>query len=236
MSLIWNTGRAALRRTIDRPGWPEIAVGLLVFAVVGYGGGIFVSGLPIAPVAIGLIFAALSAVAGMAGFAAAASIRIRSWEAFGIMRTTRRWLLIGLGVGVLAFVAKGFAIMGYSALTGQTSNPQDIYALGGSGGVITVILATIFVGILTPIGEEFLFRGVLTNALLRYGPFIGVVGSTIIFALMHGINIVFPAALVGGLAMAEIFRRSGSIWPGVVVHVVFNLPTVPVLVMVSAMG
>ncbi|MHB2264153.1 CPBP family intramembrane glutamic endopeptidase [Aliihoeflea sp. PC F10.4] len=236
MSLILDTQSAAPVRKSERPGWPEIVVGLVVFALVGYGGGIFVAGLPISPIAVGLIFTALSAIAGMAGFAAAAAIRLRSWEAFGIRRTTRRWLLIGVGVGVIAFIVKGFAILGYSALTGQTSNPQDIYALGGSGGWWTLVLATFFIGVLTPIGEEFLFRGVLTNALLRYSPFIGVVGSTIIFALMHGINIVLPAAFVGGLAMAEIFRRSGSIWPGVVVHVVFNLPTVPVLVMASRMG
>ncbi|MEG3881955.1 CPBP family intramembrane metalloprotease [Microcoleus sp. herbarium7] len=37
---------------------------------------------------------------------------------------------------------------------------------------------------------------------------------------------VFPAAVVVGLATAEIFRRSGSIWTAVIVHVVFNLPTI----------
>jgi uncharacterized protein len=68
------------------------------------------------------------------------------------------------------------------------------------------------------------------NALLRYGSFVGVVGSTMIFSLGHGINIVFPVAVVGGLATAEIFRRSGSVWPAVIVHVVLNLPTIPVMV------
>jgi membrane protease YdiL (CAAX protease family) len=55
------------------------------------------------------------------------------------------------------------------------------------------------------------------------------VGSTLIFALAHGINIVFPAAVVAGLATAEIYRCSGSVWTAVVVHVVFNLPTIPVI-------
>ena len=54
---------------------------------------------------------------------------------------------------------------------------------------------------------------IVTNALLRYDPFAGVMGSTVIFALMHGINNIFPAAVVAGLATAEVFRRSGSIWP-----------------------
>ena len=98
---------------------------------------------------------------------------------------------------------------------------------------MTVLLATLHMGVLTPIGEEFLFRGVVTTALLRYGPFIGVVGSTVIFALLHGINMILPAALVAGLVTGEVFRRSGSIWPAVIVHVVFNLPTIPAMVLLS---
>ena len=63
---------------------------------------------------------------------------------------------------------------------------------------------------------------------------IGVVGSTLIFALVHGVNEVFPAALVVGLIAGEIFRRSGSVWPGVLVHAGVNLPTVPALVLAGA--
>ena len=38
------------------------------------------------------------------------------------------------------------------------------------------------------------------------------------------------AAVIAGLATAEVFRRSGSVWTAVIVHVVFNLPTIPVMV------
>jgi membrane protease YdiL (CAAX protease family) len=217
-----------------RPGWPEIGVGLLVMAVVGYGGGIWLAGMGFQPVVIGLIFTLLSGVAGFAGFAAAALLRIRSWQAFGVRRVSRRWLLIGFGAGLFAFFAKGLAITAYIAITGDGNNPQQIYAMGASGGLLSVILATLFLGIATPIGEEFLFRGVVTNALLRYGPFVGVVGSASIFALMHGLNMVLPAALVAGLVAGELFRRSGSVWPAVVVHIVFNLPSAVVLAYLAA--
>jgi len=43
---------------------------------------------------------------------------------------------------------------------------------------------------------------VVTTALLRYGAFVGVVGSAVIFALMHGINAVIVTALVVGLIAA----------------------------------
>ncbi|MGJ3248739.1 MAG: CPBP family intramembrane glutamic endopeptidase [Elainellaceae cyanobacterium] len=221
---------------VPRPGLPEGIVGLVVFSIVGYGVGSQLSRLGLDPVVYGLIFTALSGVAGIAGFAAAALLRIRSLSAFSVRHVSRRWLLIGVGAGLVAFAVKGLAVLAYIAITGDSSTPQTIYAEGGSGGVLSLILATLFLGVLTPLGEELLFRGVIANVLLRHGrPFFGVVSSALIFAFMHGINIVFPAALVMGLVGAELLRRSGSVWPTVVVHVVFNLPTVPALVL-AGMG
>ncbi|RAM52594.1 MAG: hypothetical protein C6Y22_05395 [Hapalosiphonaceae cyanobacterium JJU2] len=48
--------------------------------------------------------------------------------------------------------------------------------------------------------------------------------------VVYGLVFSFPAAVVAGLATAEIYRRSGSVWTAVVIHVVFNLPTIPVMV------
>lgn len=223
------------RNRFTCPTLPEAIVGLVVFSLVGYGGGSQLSRLGLDPVVYGLVFTALSGIAGIAGFAAAVLLRIRSLNAFGVRQVSRRWLFIGVGAGLVAFVVKGLAVLAYIQITGDSSTPQTVYAEGGSGGVLSLILATLFLGFLTPLGEELLFRGVIANVLLRHGPFFGVVSSALIFAFMHGINIVFPAALVMGLVGAELLRRSGSVWPAVVVHVVFNLPTVPVMVL-AGMG
>lgn len=217
-----------------RPGWPEIIVGLVTLAVVAIGGGVLLTQLRLSPVAFGLSLTALAVVAPLAAFAAAVLLRIRSLSAFGVRRVSWRWLLIGVGAGVVAFAVKGLVVIAFTAVTGNNSNPQTVYADGGSGGVLSLILATVFIGLLVPLSEELFFRGVLTNALLRYGPFVGVVGSTLIFALAHGINIVLPVAVVMGLIGAEMFRRSGSIWPGVIAHVIYNLPTVLLLVLARA--
>jgi hypothetical protein len=219
---------------VSRPGWLEIVVGLVVFAAVGFGVGPQLKRLGLDPVVYRLVFTSLSGIAGIAGFAAAVLLRIRSLNAFGVRRVSRRWLLIGVGAGLVAYVLKGLAVLGWIQITGNTNNVQGVYAEGGSGGVLSLVLATLFLGIVTPLGEELLFRGVVANALLRYGSLIGVVGSTLIFALVHGINIIFPTAVVAGLATAEVFRRSGSVWPAVVIHVVFNLPTIPAMLLIGA--
>ncbi|MEP0970196.1 CPBP family intramembrane metalloprotease [Leptolyngbya sp. SLC-A1] len=176
-----KTPAASAPNKVSRPDWLEVVVGLVVCAIVGYGGGSQLSRLGLDPVVYGLVFTALSGVAGIAGFAAAVLLRIRPLRAFGVRRTSRRWLITGAGAGVVTFVVKGLADLTYIAITGDSSTPQTMYAEGGSGGILSLILATMFLGLLTPLGEELLFRGVVANALLRYGPFIGVVGSTLDF-------------------------------------------------------
>lgn len=218
-----------------RPDWPEIGIGLLGIAVFGIGLAFMVVGLPISPVAIGLILTAVSGVGGFVGFFMAFGLRIRRWDAFGIRRTSRRWLIIALAAGLFAFFAKSLAIIAYVALSGDAANIQEIYGEGGSGGWASLVLATLFLTLLTPLGEEFLFRGVVTSALLKYGSIIGVQGGALVFALFHGVNAVFPAALVTGLIAGELFRRSGSIWPAVVVHALVNAPTVPAMVFLNTL-
>lgn len=214
-----------------RPGWAEVAVGLIVTAIIGFGLGSQIQRLGFDSLTYGLVLAGWSGFACIAGFAAAWRVRKQPLAAFGVRSTSRRWLLIGIAAGVVAFIFKGAAVLAFTALTGISSNPQGVYAAGGSGGVMSLLIATLLIGVVVPLGEELLFRGVLTTAFLRYGPFVGVVGGAFIFALLHGISIVFPAAVIAGLVAGEIYRRSGSVWPAVVVHVVYNLPTIPVMVL-----
>ena len=216
-----------------RPGWAEVAIGVSVMLVVGFGLGSQIHRLGLDRSAYGLVMAGWSGLACFAGFAAAWRLRRQSLATFGVQATSRRWLLVGMVVGVIAFVAKGVAVLAFTALTGVEHSPQGVYAAGGSGGIVSLVTATFLIGIVVPLGEEFLFRGVMVTALLRYGSIIAVVGSALVFALLHGISIIFPAALVQGLVAGEIYRRSGSIWPAVVVHMVYNLPTVPVMVLAA---
>lgn len=213
------------------PGILEIVVGLCGITLVGIGGGLGLVRLGLDQGSLGLLLTALSGVGGMAGFYAAYSVRIRLLSAFGVRKTTWRWILIGALVGALTFVVKSAAILLYMALFNDDRTPQDIYATGARGGVGAAIIATFCLGVLTPIGEELLFRGVITTALLRWGAWVGVLGGALVFAVFHGINMVFPAALVTGIAAGEVFRRSGSIWPAVAVHIVVNVPTIPLMLL-----
>lgn len=207
-----------------RPGWPEVAaaavtyVGLLLLlpplmAHLTAGDGAL----------RGHVFAALSGVLGFAAFAAAFVIRRRGWAAFGVRRVSWRWLLVGLGLGLAAIVLSRLVVLVVVALTGDALvDPQGSYQDAASAGGVSLAVQLVLLGLLTGAGEEFAFRGVLTNALTRYGSVIAVTVSTVIFALAHGINLALIPAIIVGLIAAILTVRSRSIWPGVVVHVVNN--------------
>lgn len=51
---------------VSRPGWIEIVVGLVIFAIVGFGVGSQLKRLGLDPLVYGLVFTSLSGIAGIA--------------------------------------------------------------------------------------------------------------------------------------------------------------------------
>ena len=78
-------------------------------------------------------------------------------------------------------------------------------------------------GVVAPFAEELVFRGLLFPWLrARLGVPAAVLLSALFFATMHGALILIPALTVVGAAFAVIYQRSGSLWPAIVAHSVFN--------------
>ncbi|MFE3144945.1 CPBP family intramembrane glutamic endopeptidase [Streptomyces scopuliridis] len=214
---------AAPARTMKRPGWPEIAVAAVTYAaLVAAGIAVIVSMSDEQAVARGIVSYAVSALAGIGAFGIAVIVRVRDLGAFGLRRVAWKWLLLGSGLGAGAYLLNVVVAIAYVLVTGDTSNPQGDYSAAASGGALSFLLTILFGAIATPIGEEFAFRGVLANALGRYGPWAGVIVSSGVFALAHGLNIILPIAFVVGVTSALLLRKTGSVWPGVCVHAVNN--------------
>jgi uncharacterized protein len=130
----------------SRPGWLEIIVGLVVYAIVGFVGVSQFKRLGLDPAAYGLILTSWTGVATLIAFAVAARLRVRSLSALGVRRTSVRWLLIGVGVGLVAFVLKSLAILAWVRITGDTNNVQDVYADGSRGGLLFLVLSNVSSG------------------------------------------------------------------------------------------
>ncbi|MEU5853397.1 CPBP family intramembrane glutamic endopeptidase [Saccharopolyspora shandongensis] len=217
----------------SRPGWPEIVAGLAAYAVFEMAVIVYLQHAVLSAAMAGFVGFVLSAVMGLGAFAVAALLRIRRLAPFGVRRTSGRSLLAAVGFGVLAWVLAAIASLLYQAVAGDHQNVQVGYQAAAAGGVVWYLATAVSGFVATPIGEELIFRGVLANALGRYGAWISVLASATVFALVHGLNPVLPVAFVIGVVSALLLRRTGSVWPGIVVHGVNNALAISVPVIVA---
>jgi membrane protease YdiL (CAAX protease family) len=73
-----------------------------------------------------------------------------------------------------------------------------------------------------PIAEEYLFRGLLLRALDReWGGWRAVVGSALFFGVYHPPTSWIPVVAVG-FVLALLFKATGRLWPGVILHATYN--------------
>lgn len=76
--------------------------------------------------------------------------------------------------------------------------------------------------VVTPILEEYAFRGVLLNSLSRYSKVFALYASAIIFALAHNNFAEMIPAFAMGVALGKTSLRYKSIQPTIVIHILFN--------------
>ncbi|MFB8342776.1 CPBP family intramembrane glutamic endopeptidase [Brucella cytisi] len=206
----------------QRPGWPEILIGLVTYAVLLVSFGLLMGLLPSNdPVVLGVVGSTAGGFVGVGAFTAAYSLRIRNLRSFGFRPVSPRWLLIATGVGIIGYGINLIIQFAYLAWFGS-SDPQGILHAAARGGPLPFLLSFLGGAIFTPFGEEILFRGVVANALNRYDAFAGIVLSAIIFGLAHGVGVILPVAIMVGILSAILFRATGSVWPCVILHCVYN--------------
>ena len=73
-----------------------------------------------------------------------------------------------------------------------------------------------------PLVEEFTFRGVGFRLLSPFGAVVAVLGTSVAFAADHGLVEGFPALFLFGVAVALVRLRTGSLYPGMLLHASFN--------------
>ncbi len=76
--------------------------------------------------------------------------------------------------------------------------------------------------IVTPLVEEYAFRGVLLNALSKYGKNFGLYASAFIFAMAHRSFVEMIPAFVMGVQLGKTTLRYKNIVPPIFIHILFN--------------
>lgn len=137
--------------------------------------------------------------------------------------SVRRAALLIIGFIVLIFVVNILYsdIITAFHLNLQT-NDQVILARSKQAPITTyaTLLAAVFIA---PFCEEVFFRGFVFPGLRRKMPVaLAIITSSLLFAIAHADVGSFAVLLVIGLMLAYVRWRTGSIWPGMLLHMLNN--------------
>ncbi len=136
-------------------------------------------------------------------------------------------------VGIAGQFALGLLVLPINELT-DSDGQELVDQLDRASGVGVVLLA-ITAGLLAPILEELLFRGLLLRALMRRMPAgAAVVVSSVVFGAVHFLDPatipIAPALIALGIVSAVLAVRSGGLLRSIALHMGFNLVTVVIAI------
>jgi len=148
---------------------------------------------------------------------------VRSGQ-FGLRRPGVGWVRAS-GLIVLLLLA----VLVLSAIWTELVNPGEdklLNALGSNEGTLLLLFSAVLTCVVAPIGEEFLFRGLIFTALRNWK---GTLPAAVITGLVFGgvhfesaplLDLAPLAALGFGLCL--LYRYTGSLYPSIIAHSINN--------------
>lgn len=110
-------------------------------------------------------------------------------------------------------------LFNYFGLDGKLISGIGFSYEEASLGNLLYIFMLIFV---SPLMEEYAFRGVLLSSLSRYGKKFALYATSIIFALAHNNFAEMIPAFAMGVVLGKTSLRYKSIQPTIIIHILFN--------------
>lgn len=138
-------------------------------------------------------------------------------------RIERRMVWPAIGMSVLIAIANFFVVCSVFSLLGfdlfyqgeELERRQQLFS-----GIAGALNACIF----GPIIEEICFRGLVLGGLLktRCRPWVAILISAVAFGLLHGFWANFVTATLFGILAGWLYWHTGSIIPGIIIHIANN--------------
>ncbi|GGR24780.1 CPBP family intramembrane glutamic endopeptidase [Deinococcus ruber] len=127
------------------------------------------------------------------------------------------WTALGaLTLGVIA--SRGLLVFVLSVSPRAVANLPD-YPTSGLDTWLFIVVG----GLLIPVAEEIVFRGLLMRGFERArGPVFAALASGLLFSLAHGVPAQIAAILPIAWVLARSNQASGSLWTGVLIHALNN--------------
>lgn len=130
-------------------------------------------------------------------------------------------LALGASAQIIVVVAISLLTLLFPAIEEASASNNEYYTLAFGGG--SFLLEVLCVGIVTPILEEVVFRGLIYTRLRRAMPVAAAqILSAFIFGAAHMNWMQFVYATLIGFLMAFLFEKYQSILPSILFHIAFN--------------
>ena len=113
--------------------------------------------------------------------------------------------------------------MGFLWIVGNFKGSDVVNPLENVISNSSVLATIIFAGILSPIIEEVLFRGVMLNKLRTYGDKIAIITTALLFGLFHENFSQFFYAVGLGMIFAYVTLKTGTIKYSIGLHIMINM-------------
>jgi uncharacterized protein len=151
-------------------------------------------------------------VLAIAGFSA---------ERLGLRLPERKWRAIALVIGSF------FLVQGFEAIYVALVHPGNEQGLTPSHWepkhAAAYVVNAVIICTVVPFVEELTFRGLGFYLLRRYGAWVAILGTGVLFGLSHGLVLSLPIIVFFGCVLAWIREQTGSVFPGMLAHATFNL-------------
>jgi membrane protease YdiL (CAAX protease family) len=141
-------------------------------------------------------------------------------QLLALRRPTSWWRALGIGVAI----AIGITLLSVllepvlhpgreQGVTPDVWRPSHAAQYVANGVVICIV---------APIVEELTFRGLGYSLLVRFGKWTAIILVGVAFGLAHGLVEAFPFLAALGAGLAYLRSRVDSVYPGMVIHGLFN--------------
>lgn len=148
----------------------------------------------------------------------------RRFSDLGFVKPRKRYIVLGLIVGILLFVGIGLVGNVLTQILGTPPPQSFAAAVKGVNYIWEFVLLILLGGVVAPIKEELLFRGLIYPPLRQaHGKGKGMLLTGLFFATLHLDLVRFIPLFIGGVVLAWLYERSSSIWPAIVAHGTWNI-------------
>lgn len=117
------------------------------------------------------------------------------------------------------------SIIGYD-ISGELPMPLNSVGM--------LILAIFAVALIPAICEEFLYRGLVLNGLRKYGVWVSVLTSALLFSLMHMNLQQLPYTFILGIIFGLVVYYTRNIWLSIIMHFLNNATAILIMYFASS--